>query len=74
MHRDLKPETSCWRRRTPKVADFGLARKLDSETALTQSGTTLGTPWYMAPEQAMGQSAQLSVRTDVYALGAIHHR
>lgn len=72
IHRDLKPGNLLL---SPsglvKVADFGLARKLDSETALTQTGTTLGTPWYMAPEQAMGLSTQLSVRTDVYALGAI---
>jgi eukaryotic-like serine/threonine-protein kinase len=55
----------------PKVSDFGLARRLDRAQRLTVSGTTLGTPGYMAPEQAMGRDGQISPATDVYALGAI---
>jgi WD40 repeat protein/serine/threonine protein kinase len=55
----------------PKVSDFGLARRLDRAQRLTVSGTTLGTPGYMAPEQAMGRDGQISAATDVYALGAI---
>src|SRR5262249_53053559 len=53
----------------PKITDFGLAKKLD-ESGPTRSGAVLGTPSYMAPEQA-GQSRQIRPDTDVYALGAI---
>jgi eukaryotic-like serine/threonine-protein kinase len=56
---------------TPKISDFGLAKRLDSEAAQTQSGAVLGTPSYMAPEQAAGRSHDVGPATDVYALGAI---
>jgi serine/threonine protein kinase len=55
----------------PKIADFGLVKQLDSETASTLSGAIMGTPQYMAPEQADGRSSAVSPLTDVYALGAI---
>jgi WD40 repeat protein len=53
------------------VADFGLAKWLADDCGLTQSGVTMGTPSYIAPEQARGQGDKIGVRTDVYALGAI---
>ena len=55
----------------PKIADFGLAKRLDSATGQTQSGAVLGTPQYMAPEQAAGKSNRVGPATDIYALGAI---
>jgi hypothetical protein len=55
----------------PKVGDFGLAHVLETRTELTRTGTALGTPLYMAPEQVEARSADISPRTDVYALGAI---
>lgn len=56
----------------PKVTDFGLAKRLDSEsTAWTQDGAVLGTASYMAPEQASGQVHDLGPAVDIYALGAI---
>jgi YD repeat-containing protein len=55
---------------TPKITDFGLARKLD-EAGQTVSGAVLGTPSYMAPEQAAGKGQQVGPAADVYALGAI---
>jgi tetratricopeptide (TPR) repeat protein len=55
----------------PKVADFGLAKRFDSEGGLTRTGDVLGTPAYMAPEQASGVVTQLGPAVDVYALGAI---
>jgi len=56
----------------PKITDFGLAKRLDSEsTAWTQEGAVLGTPSYMAPEQAAGLTGAIGPATDVYALGAI---
>jgi serine/threonine-protein kinase len=55
----------------PKIADFGLARNFEGESALTQSGVILGTPSYMAPEQARGQTHAIGPAVDVYALGAI---
>jgi tetratricopeptide (TPR) repeat protein len=55
----------------PKITVFGLAKLLDQEPAQTQTGDILGTPGYMAPEQATGQTQQVGPATDVYALGAI---
>jgi serine/threonine-protein kinase len=55
----------------PKIADFGLAKKLDAGPGQTQSGAIVGTPSYMAPEQAFGQQRAIGPAADVYALGAI---
>jgi serine/threonine-protein kinase len=55
----------------PKIADFGLAKRLDVEGGQTQSGAVLGTPSYMAPEQASGKTRAIGPATDIYALGAI---
>jgi len=55
----------------PKITDFGLARQLDSESEHTRTGDILGTPSYMAPEQAAGLSKDVGPLADVYALGAI---
>jgi WD40 repeat protein len=69
IHRDLKPaNVLLLEDGTPKITDFGLAKKLD-EAGLTQSGAVVGSPSYMAPEQAGGRT--VSPLTDVYALGAI---
>jgi WD40 repeat protein len=55
----------------PKITDFGLAKKLDDSTGPTQSGDVLGTPSYMAPEQALGHAHAVGPPSDIYALGAI---
>jgi serine/threonine protein kinase len=56
---------------TPKITDFGLAKRLDTASGDTKSGDVLGTPSYMAPEQAAGRNNAVDARSDVYALGAI---
>jgi serine/threonine protein kinase/tetratricopeptide (TPR) repeat protein len=55
----------------PKITDFGLAKRLGGEAGWTQTGAILGTPSYMAPEQALGRNQAVGPATDVYALGAI---
>jgi len=72
VHRDLKPSNVLLTRQgTPKVTDFGLAKKLDDDAGRTQTGAVLGTPSYMAPEQAEGKTGQIGPLADVYGLGAI---
>jgi tetratricopeptide (TPR) repeat protein len=72
IHRDLKPLNILLDAQgEPRLLDFGLSRNLEAPAGLTRSGTALGTPLYMAPEQAAGKTADITVRTDVYALGAI---
>ena len=71
VHRDLKPANVLLAADgTPKVSDFGLVKKLDA-VGQTASGAVLGTPSYMAPEQAGGRSKEIGPACDVYALGAI---
>lgn len=75
MHRDLKPGNILVAADgTLKIADFGLARRSDQpdqSTAITIAGTHLGTPSYMAPEQAVGAATEFCPLIDIYALGAI---
>jgi serine/threonine protein kinase/formylglycine-generating enzyme required for sulfatase activity len=83
VHRDLKPANVLLAAPAgaaepsaapglgePKVTDFGLAKKVD-EVSQTQSGTVMGTPSYMAPEQARGKNREVGPHTDVYALGSV---
>jgi hypothetical protein len=71
VHRDLKPANVLLAEDgTPKVTDFGLAKRLD-EASRTNSGAIMGTPSYMAPEQAGGKMKEVGPATDVYALGTI---
>jgi tetratricopeptide (TPR) repeat protein/predicted Ser/Thr protein kinase len=72
VHRDLKPSNILVTASgEPKVADFGLAHLVDSTAQLTKTGSSLGTPLYMSPEQVEGRSKDITPRTDVYSLGAI---
>lgn len=73
VHRDIKPENLFLvaEDRSLKVLDFGIARLTDGPTsAMTRSGRLMGTPVYMAPEQARGKTSEINAQTDVWAVGA----
>jgi tRNA A-37 threonylcarbamoyl transferase component Bud32 len=74
LHRDLKPANILLDDDgQPHVTDFGLAKVVESESGLTRSGQVMGTPSYMAPEQAAGHNKTLTTAADIYSLGAIQY-
>ena len=72
LHRDIKPGNILLDQKgEPHLTDFGLARLVETESTITRTKEVLGTPSYMAPEQAVGETGKLTSATDVYGLGAV---
>src|SRR5437867_1269641 len=75
LHRDIKPGNILVDTKgEPHLTDFGLARLLETKSTVTHTMDVLGTPSYMAPEQASGRNEQLTSATDVYGLGAVFYQ
>src|SRR5437868_8575393 len=75
LHRDIKPGNILLDDKgEPHLTDFGLARLVEAESTITRTLEVLGTPSYMAPEQAAGNNTQLTSATDVYGLGAVFYQ
>ena len=75
LHRDIKPGNILLDAKgEPHLTDFGLARLVETESTVTRTMEVLGTPSYMAPEQAVGNNARVSSATDVYGLGAVFYQ
>ncbi len=76
IHRDIKPSNILIDRASgrPWITDFGIAKYLERDSAATNAGDVMGTPGYMAPEQAFGDACSATRATDVYGLGAILYR
>src|SRR5438552_2726702 len=72
LHRDIKPGNILLDKHgEPHLTDFGLARLVETESTVTRTKEVLGTPSYMAPEQAVGETKELTSATDIYGLGAV---